>query len=160
VLAVAYAPDGATLVTGGDDGTVRIWDARTGQQQHQLTGHTGESAVGTADHYLSPRMDSSTEGGPHARAAKISPRAAYLRPPARMPLNVAERRSERPPVAEWAGHGVDVLLKIYAKCIDGQDGIAKRRIEEALRDGAGGEADSRDAEPPGCDLEAQDSRAD
>jgi hypothetical protein len=65
-----------------------------------------------------------------------------------------------PQVAEWAGHGVDVLLKIYAKCIDGQDGIAKRRIEEALRDGAGGEADSRDAEPPGCDLEAQDSRAD
>ena len=39
--AVAYAPDGATLATGGDDGTVRIWDARTGQQQHQLTGHTG-----------------------------------------------------------------------------------------------------------------------
>ena len=38
---VAYAPDGATLATGGDDGTVRIWDARTGQQQHQLTGHTG-----------------------------------------------------------------------------------------------------------------------
>ena len=39
--AVAYAPDGATLATGGGDGTVRIWDARTGQQQHQLTGHTG-----------------------------------------------------------------------------------------------------------------------
>jgi hypothetical protein len=38
---VAYAPDGATLATGGDDGAVRIWDARTGQQQHQLTGHTG-----------------------------------------------------------------------------------------------------------------------
>ncbi len=41
VLAVAYAPDRATLATGGSDGTVRIWDARTGQQQHQLTGHTG-----------------------------------------------------------------------------------------------------------------------
>ena len=38
---VAYAPDGATLATGGDDGTVRIWDTRTGQQQQQLTGHTG-----------------------------------------------------------------------------------------------------------------------
>jgi len=23
-------------------------------------------------------------------------------------------------VAEWAGHGVDVLLRIYAKCIAGQ----------------------------------------
>jgi hypothetical protein len=38
-------------------------------------------------------------------------------------------------VAEWAGHSVAVLLKVYAKCIDGQDQIAKRRIEDALREG-------------------------
>ena len=37
-------------------------------------------------------------------------------------------------VAEWAGHSVAILLKIYAKCLDGQDAIAKRRIEEALGD--------------------------
>ena len=37
-------------------------------------------------------------------------------------------------VAEWAGHSVAVLLKVYAKCIDGQDQVAKRRIEDALRD--------------------------
>lgn len=37
-------------------------------------------------------------------------------------------------VAEWAEHSVDVLLRIYAKCIDGQREIAKRRIAEALRD--------------------------
>jgi hypothetical protein len=30
-------------------------------------------------------------------------------------------------------HSVEVLLRIYAKCIDGQDAIAKRRIAEALR---------------------------
>jgi integrase len=36
-------------------------------------------------------------------------------------------------VAEWAGHGVDVLLRIYATCIAGQDELAKRRISEALR---------------------------
>ena len=35
-------------------------------------------------------------------------------------------------VAERAGHGVDVLLKVYAKCIDGQREIVNRRIEEAL----------------------------
>ena len=38
---MAYAPDGATLATGGGDRTVRIWDARTGQQQHEFAGHTG-----------------------------------------------------------------------------------------------------------------------
>jgi integrase len=36
-------------------------------------------------------------------------------------------------VAEWAGHSVSVLLKVYAKCIEGQDETAKRRIEAALR---------------------------
>src|SRR5579859_4499183 len=36
-------------------------------------------------------------------------------------------------VAEWAGHSVDVLLRIYAKCVVGQDELAKRRIFEALR---------------------------
>src|SRR5215469_10417407 len=41
VSAVAYAPDGTTLASGGVDGTVRIWDARTGQLQRVLTGHTG-----------------------------------------------------------------------------------------------------------------------
>ena len=36
-------------------------------------------------------------------------------------------------VAEWAGHGEDVLLRIYAKCVVGQDELAKSRISEALR---------------------------
>jgi integrase len=36
-------------------------------------------------------------------------------------------------VAEWAEHSVAVLLKVYAKCIDGQDQIAKRRIEDATQ---------------------------
>jgi Site-specific recombinase XerD len=38
-----------------------------------------------------------------------------------------------PQVAEWAGHSVNVLLRVYAKCIHGQDGEAKRRIWEATR---------------------------
>jgi len=36
-------------------------------------------------------------------------------------------------VAKWAGHSVDVLLRIYASCLEGQDEIAKRRIAQALR---------------------------
>jgi integrase len=35
-------------------------------------------------------------------------------------------------VAEWAGHSVHVLLKVYAKCIEGQDEAARRRVEQAL----------------------------
>jgi integrase len=38
-----------------------------------------------------------------------------------------------PQVAEWAGHSVDVLLRVYAKCISGQKAEAMRRIEEATR---------------------------
>jgi integrase len=35
-------------------------------------------------------------------------------------------------VAEWAGHSVEVLLKIYAKCLDGTDAAVQRRVQESL----------------------------
>ena len=38
-------------------------------------------------------------------------------------------------VARRAGHGVAVLLKIYAHCIDGQADAANQRIAEALGTG-------------------------
>ncbi|MEU6424893.1 tyrosine-type recombinase/integrase [Microbispora sp. NPDC046973] len=37
-----------------------------------------------------------------------------------------------PDVAERAGHSVDVLLRVYAKCLDGQQEIANQRIDDAL----------------------------
>jgi integrase len=37
-------------------------------------------------------------------------------------------------VAEWAGHSVDVLLRVYAKCLDGQQDLAMRRIAAVLND--------------------------
>jgi hypothetical protein len=37
-----------------------------------------------------------------------------------------------PEVARRAGHGVDVLLRVYAKCIDGQEESVNRRIDDAL----------------------------
>ncbi|MEV4747959.1 hypothetical protein AB0K21_16415 [Streptosporangium sp. NPDC049248] len=37
-----------------------------------------------------------------------------------------------PAVAERAGHGVDVLLRVYAKCLDGQKENANKRISDAL----------------------------
>jgi integrase len=35
-------------------------------------------------------------------------------------------------VAEWAGHSVEVLLKIYAKCLDGGKEQLRRRVQAAL----------------------------
>jgi hypothetical protein len=37
-----------------------------------------------------------------------------------------------PRVARRAGHSVEVLLRGYAACIDGEDGIANARISDAL----------------------------
>jgi integrase len=76
-----------------------------------------------------------------ARCAALTP-AEYASPLARRVYDLRHAcvstwlNGGVPPaqVAEWAGHSVAVLLKVYAKCIDGQDEIAKRRIEEALRE--------------------------
>jgi integrase len=35
-------------------------------------------------------------------------------------------------IANRAGHSVEVLLRVYAKCVSGQEEIANRRIEEIL----------------------------
>jgi hypothetical protein len=55
-------------------------------------------------------------------------------------------------VARRAGHGVAVLLKIYAHCIDGQADAANQRITDALSttgadqdSGDEGDADSEQA---------------
>lgn len=58
VNAVAFSPDGKTLVTGSDDSTARVWDADSGEVLLKLTGHegwvlsvavNGDGVVATAD---------------------------------------------------------------------------------------------------------------
>jgi hypothetical protein len=34
--------------------------------------------------------------------------------------------------AEWAGHSVEVLLRIYAKGLHGGDALVRRRVQAAL----------------------------
>lgn len=51
-----------------------------------------------------------------------------------------------PEVARRAGHGVDVLLKIYAGCIDGEESAANERIQRML---GGDDADSVRSPFPG-----------
>ena len=38
-------------------------------------------------------------------------------------------------VAAWAGHSVEVLLKIYAKCVDGGAELLRQRVQAALGHG-------------------------
>ena len=52
-------------------------------------------------------------------------------------------------VARRAGHGVAVLLKIYAHCIDGQADAANQRITDALS--------AKDTQPEPGDQEDGDS---
>lgn len=40
VWSVALSADGQTLVSGSEDNTIKVWDLKTGQVNHTLTGHT------------------------------------------------------------------------------------------------------------------------
>jgi len=57
-------------------------------------------------------------------------------------------------VAEWAGHSLDVLLRIYAKCLIGQDELARRRIAYALHEtnGVGPNTDSSRSDTERADM--------
>jgi WD40 repeat protein len=41
VRSVSFAPGGHRLASGGNDGTIRVWDTASGRPVARLTGHTG-----------------------------------------------------------------------------------------------------------------------
>lgn len=75
-----------------------------------------------------------------ARKAAFTPEA-YASPLARRPYDLRHAAVSTwlnggvpaTQVAEWAGHSVEVLLSVYAKCLHGQDAAARLRVEAALR---------------------------
>ncbi|MEQ1906438.1 MAG: protein kinase, partial [Pirellulaceae bacterium] len=40
VMSIAFSPDGARIVSGSSDNTLKLWDAATGQELRTLQGHT------------------------------------------------------------------------------------------------------------------------
>ena len=53
-------------------------------------------------------------------------------------------------VSEWVGHSMNVLLRVYTKCVCGQDEVARQRTEAAVTlTAAVGEPDSVE-EPDGA----------
>ena len=62
-------------------------------------------------------------------ARRVQPPARRTRPDqaARLRLDLPQSGIEPKHVAEWAGHSVDVLLRIYTRCLDGGDHEARKR---------------------------------
>ena len=54
VYSAAFSPDGKTVVTSGDEKSVRLWDASTGREIRTLTGHT--SSIYSAAFSLDGKM--------------------------------------------------------------------------------------------------------
>ncbi len=80
-----------------------------------------------------------TEVWQEARKLALTP-AQVVSPLARRPYDLRHAAVSlwlnagvpAPEVAERAGHSVDVLLRVYAKCLDGHQKVANRRITDAL----------------------------
>ena len=107
---------------------------------HHGGGHPDERLGETSAPFNKPlRMGTAYRVWDSARAAAFT-EVEYASPLARRPYDLRHAALSTwlnagvPPtqVAEWAGHSVMILLRVYAKCIYGQEEMARARIESAL----------------------------
>jgi len=107
---------------------------------HLLVTRTGKAGVPLAPPYCNPLSLGTAYRVWHKARAAVLPPDLVNSPLARRPydlrhaclstwLNAGVPAAQ---VAEWAGHSVNVLLRVYAKCLDGQEEMAKKRIGAAI----------------------------
>jgi hypothetical protein len=71
-------------------------------------------------------------GRVHRRGRHVAAGEDALRPTARGRVTWLNGGVPPTTVAEWAEHSVEVMLRIYAKCLDGGDALVRRRVQAAL----------------------------
>lgn len=109
--------------------------------REHLDKHTGADGRLFSGRRSGGRLASSTYGYVWSQARKAAFTAdAVASPLAKRPYDLRHAcvstwlnaGVEATRVAKWAGHSLAVLLRVYAKCLDGGEQTARKRVEQAL----------------------------
>jgi WD40 repeat protein len=68
VWGCAISPSEDTIISASQDQTLKVWDARTGEERLTLRGHTGLSGIG----FSLPSFDQPASDGRDAAVASVS----------------------------------------------------------------------------------------
>ena len=114
VYGVAFSPDGGRIASAGKDGSIKIWNSRTGQVLQQFKAHTG-AACGVAFH---PRGGHVASTGTD-RLVKVWDLSATGQPrfegpcDALRPFGVSYTVAFRPPDGRYLAAGCDRVVRIW-----------------------------------------------